>query len=461
MIPLKELKQQIRALLILIFFMITPFVCFGGYSGEKMKQENTQLYDPENILRTMEIVADWQLDNPVRFDIIFKNIEEQKIERVRMLWDGTIALRQSRDFYNKIINLPENWLKFITLNKEDASFCELPKGVQNSLIRIVDPSQILQIKMEDYSSLGWEQGTFYAGLFELTKITENPVYLEALLKICEANKYKLGPRIYNADDHCVGQVYLDLFKQFKDSKMIADVQMRFDWIMKYPAEQSIVIKDGKNRWTWCDALFMSPPVWTKLSAVTGNIEYLNYMNKEWWTTTDHLYDTKEHLFYRDARYFNRTERNGQKIFWSRGNGWVIAGLARIIEEMPLDYQDRNRFEKLFKEMAEKVSLLQQENGLWNSSLLDPESYPFPEISGSGFFCYALAWGVNNGLLEKEIYLPYIKKAWDGLSARIQENGKLGWIQLPGGSPDEVKSDHTASYGVGAFLLAGSEVFKLR
>jgi len=60
-------------------------------------------------------------------------------------------------------------------------------------------------------------------------------------------------------------------------------------------------------------------------------------------------------------------------------------------------------------MADRILSLQQEDGLWRASLLDPDSYPGGEVSGSGFFCYALAWGINNKLLDRDTYLPAVKK----------------------------------------------------
>jgi rhamnogalacturonyl hydrolase YesR len=251
-----------------------------------------------------------------------------------------------------------------------------------------------------------------------------------------------------------------MYTRFREIEMLADIKMKFNWIINQPHGQDIVYKQSKNRWTWSDALFMSPPVWVKLSALTGEGKYLDYMDHEWWLITDHLFDQDEHLFFRDERYFEMRESNGKKVFWSRGNGWVIAGLARVLENMPEDYPSRDRYIDLFQQMAYRIAQIQPEDGLWRSSLLDPINYPAPEASGTGFICYALTWGINHGFLNEAAYLPVIKKAWEGLIGCIQPDGKLGWVQLPGGGPGDVTSEKTASYGVGAFLLAGCEISKL-
>lgn len=257
-------------------------------------------------------------------------------------------------------------------------------------------------------------------------------------------------------------MYLEMYNLFKDPNMLKGIKDRFDYILANRSTVSLHIdkQQGKDRWWWCDALFMGPPVLTKLAAVTGEPKYLQFMNEEWWYTTDYLYDTNEHLYFRDENYFDKREANGKKVFWSRGNGWVLAGLARVLESMPKDFKDRPRYEKIFKEMAAKIAEIQPEEGLWHSSLLDPVSYPSKEASGSGFYCYGLSWGINNGYLDEKTYAPAAIKAWQGLVGCVHPDGKLGYVQPIGADPRKVNAEQTDIYGVGSFLLAGSEVYKI-
>ena len=148
------------------------------------------------------------------------------------------------------------------------------------------------------------------------------------------------------------------------------------------------------------------------------------------------------------------------MFWGRGNGWAVAGLARVLQYLPKDHPDRPRYETLFTEMAAKIAALQQPDGLWRASLLDPASYPLKETSGSGFFCFALAWGVNNGYLDRATYRPAVEKAWTALAGCVQPDGKLTHVQPIGADPKQFDPEATEVYGVGAFLLAGSEIYKL-
>ena len=187
-------------------------------------------------------------------------------------------------------------------------------------------------------------------------------------------------------------------------------------------------------WWWCDALFMAPPAFVKLGAALKDQSYFTLTDSLYKETYNLLYCREDHLFYRDNSYFAKREKNGHKIFWSRGNGWVMGGLALVLSELPKNYKKRPFYEQLFKEMAKKIASIQQNDGLWRASLLDPDSYPGGEASGSGFYTYSLAWGINNGLLNKSEYLPVVKKGWLGLCSLVQSDGRVGWVQQIGADP---------------------------
>jgi rhamnogalacturonyl hydrolase YesR len=138
----------------------------------------------------------------------------------------------------------------------------------------------------------------------------------------------------------------------------------------------------------------------------------------------------------------------------------MAGIVRVLQYLPADHPSRDRYVSLLQEMASAVKKIQGDDGLWRPSLLDDQEVPHPETSGSSFFCYALAWGLNNGILTEEEYLPVVKKAWTGLNSYVTDEGKLQWVQPIGAAPDKVTMDNYQEYGSGAFLLAGSEVYKL-
>ena len=205
---------------------------------------------------------------------------------------------------------------------------------------------------------------------------------------------------------------------------------------------------------------MAPPVYAKMYRLTGDRRFIDFMNEEYRATCDFLYDREEHLFYRDCNYFDRREANGSKVFWGRGNAWVIAGLCEVLQELPSSNRHRAYYEALYLELAKRLAELQSPDGYWHASLLDPASYPSPETSATGFITYALAYGVNQGLLDRDAYLPVVLKGWQALTDAVEPDGKLGYVQPIGADPKKVTRDMTETYGVGAFLLTGCQVYQL-
>ena len=322
-----------------------------------------------------------------------------------------------------------------------------------------------QLKNPKHELYEWTNGAFYAGVFAAWETTGSKKIWNAMYEMGEANEWKPGPRLHHADDHVICQTYIDMYRVSGEKKMIQPFIETMDEFIATPYETGGI---RKVTWWWCDALFMGPAAFVKLGMTLNDKKYLELNDKLWKECYDLLYDKDYSLYARDINYKwdepgidPIKEANGEKIFWSRGNGWVMGGLVRIISELPDDYPTRDFYIQNYKEMAAKIISLQQADGLWRSSLLDPESYPGGEASGSGFYTYALAWGINNGILDKATYLPAVEKAWVGLNGLIQPDGHVGWCQPIGADPRmNFSAESWEVYGTGAFLLAGSEVIKL-
>jgi unsaturated rhamnogalacturonyl hydrolase len=321
-----------------------------------------------------------------------------------------------------------------------------------------------------HETADWTNAALYVGMEQWAGIAGDDKYFKWLLSKAEENSWSYNPPDvpldrYHADDYCVGQTYIELYRKYKDKKMIEKIRAHLDNILKDPALGSLefIYTDQywpTERWAWCDALFMGPTVWAKMANVTGEKKYLDFMFQEYKLTTDYLYDTDEHLYYRDSRYFTMKEANGTKVFWGRGNGWVFAGLPVILRELPEGYEHKDYFVKLYKDMAAKILSLQTADGYWHASLLDPASYPNPEMSATAFFVYGFAWGINNGYLDKTTYLPAIIRGWKSMVANVSPDGKVGFIQPIGADPKAVTKDMTEVYGVGGFLMSGTEITRL-
>jgi rhamnogalacturonyl hydrolase YesR len=334
------------------------------------------------------------------------------------------------------------------------------------LANLEDLSYIRNVNRNSYDQRGWIQGALFVGMMNWALLPGNEKYDLALKAIAEENDWRLGDRLFHGDDHVVGQLYLHFYEQEQDSRMIQHTQRQFNQILVVDPDVSLeflgdsvsgVGRVCQLRWCWCDALFMSPATWIGLTLATGDDKYLAYGDKEFWATHDYLMDPEYSLFYRDSRYFTRQDDEGNKIFWARGNGWVYAGLVNILKILPQDHPSYPRYIKLYKDMSATIASIQHDNGLWRVSLLAKEAYPAPETSGSGFLTYGLAWGLNNGHLDAATYEPVIRKGWSALVNAVGDDGKLGWVQPVGSAPDSVFATDSQLYGVGAFLLAASEM----
>ncbi|WP_182915755.1 glycoside hydrolase family 88 protein [Massilia cavernae] len=308
----------------------------------------------------------------------------------------------------------------------------------------------------------WTQAVGDAGMMALVGISGERRYRDAMVAIGERNEWQLGPRIYHADDHIVGQTYAELYLQMREPKMIAAMRARFDEVLANPHDGELRwdAPEVMDRWAWCDALFMAPPAYARLTAATGDERYLEFAIRQWWKTSDFLYDKNEHLYFRDSRFLKSREANGRKVFWGRGNGWVMGGLVRMLQYIPTHHKERARFVQQFTEMANKLLELQQSDGMWRASLLDPGSYPLQETSGTALYAYALTYGVNQGLLDPVRFGPAVRKAWKSLVANVDAGGKLTHVQPIGEDPKAFNANATEVYGVGAFLLAGSEYYRM-
>jgi unsaturated rhamnogalacturonyl hydrolase len=316
-----------------------------------------------------------------------------------------------------------------------------------------------------HSLTDWTNGAFYAGVFAAYETTKSPKILDSLLAMGERNNWQPGPRFDHADDIAICQTYINLYRIRKDQRMI---QATIDTVQKMRRVAGPEVKKHGITWWWCDALFMAPPVLAQLSATLKDPAYLTFNDSLFRQTYDLLYSPQEHLYARDGSYLiaadgtGKRESNGQKIFWSRGNGWVMGGLVKLLTEMPKNHPSRSFYMTQYLQMSERLLALQQPDGLWRSSLLDPAAYPGGEGSGSGFDCYALAWGINQGILPRSQYLPAVKKAWVALNGLVSPEGRVGWVQPIGGDPRRnFNAESWEVYGTGAFLLAGSEVVKLK
>lgn len=326
------------------------------------------------------------------------------------------------------------------------------------------PSMDEQRIWKSTSAVSWENAVFLTALYEWSLYTDNTDWQQWCTYIADTSAYTLpdAHRIYHADNFPIGLMYAEIFEHTQDSACLIPMTMIFDYIVANPPTGSYYM-DGaptqRDHWTWCDALYMAPPTYAAYAVAKKDTAVMNLCHREFQGTYDALYNPADSLFYRDASYFKKQEKNGQPVYWGRGNSWVAGGLARLLTVLPSTDEHYNDYVALFREMMAKIVRLQDEQGAWHASMLDPDSYPAPEMSSTGLFAYALWWGINAGILDEATYLEPARKAWLALVNCVHENGMLGYVQPVGEDPKAVTADMTETYGAGAFLMTAQQIIE--
>lgn len=301
----------------------------------------------------------------------------------------------------------------------------------------------------------WIRATYYTGVMGLYRTTQDPAVLKQAIRWAEKHDWAEGNESERANKKTCGQTYLELFFLDPDPRRIAKIRAYVDSRME-------TVQAGEpptKGWYYCDTLYVGPPTLAMLGRATGEQKYYDYLNEVYWDVADLLFDEEYDLFYRDAGYFDAVSPNGRKIFWSRGAGWVLGGIPRVLQYLPKDNEHYDRYVELLRKMSASIAARQGVDGLWRANLDDADQYPGPETSGTAFFCYAMTWGINQGLLDRSTYLPVVMRAWRGLVRHLQADGRLGFVQPVGADPKPATREMTHEYAMGLFLLAGEEMVK--
>jgi rhamnogalacturonyl hydrolase YesR len=316
----------------------------------------------------------------------------------------------------------------------------------------------------------WDNAAYHTGNMEVYKLLRDQQMLDYSIRWAEHNQWKGATEpdaskwkykrygegqdfVLFGDWQICFQTYIDLYNLAPDEKKVA----RAKEVMGYEADSK-----AHDYWWWADALYMVMPVLTKMYKLTGDTKYLDKLYENILYSDSIMLDSETGLYFRDGKYIypkHKTD-NGKKDFWARGDGWVLAGLAKVLQDMPEDYVHQSFFREKYIRLARAVAKVQQPQGYWTRSMMDPKQAPGPETSGTAFFCYGLLWGINHGYLAKKEFAPTVKKAWKYLTkTALQADGKVGYVQpigeraIPGQTVD---ANSQANFGVGAFLLAACE-----
>ena len=347
-----------------------------------------------------------------------------------------------------------------------------PKESKEDVLQIIEKvNDYWQTNHPNHGNSFWHHAAYHTGNMAAYEITNNDAYLNYSTEWAEQNKwmgaqsndtinwkYSYGESddfVLFGDFQTCFQLYTDLYKLNPDEKKIARARGVMEYQMSTPQNDYL--------W-WADGLYMVMPGMTRLYKITENEQYLAKLYDYFSFARDLMYDNDDHLFFRDAKYIypNHKSKNGKKDFWARGNGWVFAALARVLQDLPKTHPHRSEYISIYNEMAEAIAKCQQNDGYWSRSMLDEEHASGPETSGTAFFVYGYLWGINNGILSENTYKSTVENGWNYLiNTAIQPNGLVGYVQPIGERADQhvVNKETTADFGVGAVLLAASERVK--
>lgn len=312
----------------------------------------------------------------------------------------------------------------------------------------------------------WTRGVYFEGVMALYSIYPKEEYYNYSFAWAEFHNWGMrnGNITRNADDHCCGQTYIDLYYMSPHPEKIRNITASMKMLVNTPQNDD---------WWWIDALQMAMPVLAKLGVLYDDYSYFQKMYDMYmYTKTQHggngLYNPEDGLWWRDKDFVPPyKEPNGEDCYWSRGNGWVYAALVRVLDIMPKDAPGYDEYMTMFKTMTVALKKTQRKDGFWNVSLHDPKNFGGKETTGTALFVYGMAWGINNGILKNEEYLPLVVKGWNAMANEsLHDTGFLGYVQGTGKEPKDGQPVTYTSipdfedYGLGCFLLAGSEVYKL-
>ncbi|MBC6988191.1 glycoside hydrolase family 88 protein [Hymenobacter jejuensis] len=313
----------------------------------------------------------------------------------------------------------------------------------------------------------WTRGVYYEGLMALYNTDKQQRYYDYAVDWGQKHNWGLRKGITdrNADDQCAGQTYIDLYLIDPKPERIHDIKASIDLMVQ---------SDKIDDWNWIDALQMAMPVYARLGVLYKDNAYFEKMYQIYnYSKTQHgtngLYNPQDQLWWRDKDFVPPyKEPNGEDCYWSRGNGWVVAAMVRVLDIMPKDAPHREEYEQMYMSMMKALPPLQRADGYWNVSLHDPTHFGGKELSGTALFVYGMTWGMNKGLLDSKVYKPIVIKAWNAMAKEcVQRDGSLAYVQGTGKEPKDGQPVSLTSrpdfedYGLGCFLLAGSELYKLK
>jgi unsaturated rhamnogalacturonyl hydrolase len=332
----------------------------------------------------------------------------------------------------------------------------------------------------------WTRATYIEGAMALWRVNQDRAITNYATQWGAFTNWTIryGATDTSPDDQCAGSEYIELYLLNTTlTNRITNIVANLNYWM-------FTNSTTTNWWWYIDGVHMSMPAFAKMAAISASTNanffayntnyaykmysYFHY-TKSVLAPSNGLYNLTDHLWCRDSNYlanYKASDGTTQKCYWSRGNGWVFAGLARTLDVLPSTDAHFSEYSNTFQQMAAALIPVQRSDGFWNMNLAYTNDYPGPESSGTAMFTYGLAWGIHHGYLDAPTYLPTVIKGWNALTTfalhptSTTNGGFIGFVQSSGSSPtNNPPVTYTAQpdfddFTLGALLLAGSEIYQL-
>lgn len=212
----------------------------------------------------------------------------------------------------------------------------------------------------------------------------------------------------HVDDEIFGTIPLEIFFLNKDQKYLTYGREYADRQWENPQPDGL---SSETRY-WIDDMYMLTILQLEAYRATGDHKYLDRAGQEMVAYLDKLQQPNG-LFYHAPDV---------PFFWGRGDGWVAAGMAEMLRDLPQDYPQRPRIMKGYTTMMAALLQYQGKDGMWRQLINREEAWP--ESSSSGMFAFAMITGVKNGWLDAQTYGPAARKAWIAVTGYVDQNSDV-------------------------------------
>jgi unsaturated rhamnogalacturonyl hydrolase len=328
--------------------------------------------------------------------------------------------------------------------------------------------RLIRTPPESYP-FNWGEGVQMIGLMKAFERTGDAAYADYVVKWAAIYSPRSREELLGLKDlrpgYCghwsPGTALLYLYQARREPDHLRMARMVLDFI-RTGAERSP--EGGLGHWQgshqlWVDTLFMACPLLAGFGKTDGKPEYIDDAARQLIIQAGSLEDPATGLFFHMWDWETREHSNG---LWGRGNGWVIMSLADTLEVMERKNPRYAELKRMALDLAAGLAKTQDSGGMWRTVMDDPSTYE--ESSATSMVVYGLLKLIRFKVLP-ESYRKLALRAWSAVGERYVKDGLVTGVSA--GTGPQAKSGYgkikvgSETWGTGAYLLAGSEVDRLK